>query len=320
MNDGFIGADIEGTKLAYFYQAVSGPNGNQIVFVNKDLVSGISSSLVVPDNGFDPWISVDSTGRAIYSKRELGIRSLYIFDGNTEQLLASDLVENAQPNVNATGEAVYIKSLQSCASTGTRGPDCKSDVYYRDLATGQEKQVTNMPAGWFVWNAKINDAGDIVYMFADKASASSNDDNDPALSVGAAIIDVVPPTAPSNLVATPISQSQIDIAWNASMEAVALDAYDVFRNDVLIGTTSSTSFQDTGLSSSTAYTYKIEAFDLAGNRSAASAPATASTLAPPPPPAPVQQSSGGGSMSFAMIIFLMVLSLIRARPLLARKA
>jgi hypothetical protein len=54
----------------------------------------------------------------------------------------------------------------------------------------------------------------------------------------------------------------------------------------MIATTAGTTFSDTGLAPQTTYTYSVAAFDAAGNISAGSAPASATTLsgAPAPPP------------------------------------
>lgn len=65
-----------------------------------------------------------------------------------------------------------------------------------------------------------------------------------------------------------------------------------FSNPVLVGSPTSASFVDTGLSPSTTYTYTVEAVDTAGNVSAPSNPISVTTLAftpppPPPPPTPV---------------------------------
>ena len=52
----------------------------------------------------------------------------------------------------------------------------------------------------------------------------------------------------------------------------------VFRNNVQVASTAQTSYSDTNLTPSTGYTYTVEAFDAAGNVSASSSPATATTL------------------------------------------
>jgi hypothetical protein len=89
--------------------------------------------------------------------------------------------------------------------------------------------------------------------------------------------DTQAPTVPAGLTATAISSSQINLSWTASGDNVGVTGYLVFRNNVQIATTALTSYSDTGLTSSTSDTYTVEAFDAAGNVSAASSPATATT-------------------------------------------
>lgn len=70
------------------------------------------------------------------------------------------------------------------------------------------------------------------------------------------------PAAPTNLTATAVSRSQINLAWNASQGA---SHYTVYRSltsggpYTAIATTSQTSFSNTGLSASTTYYYVVRA-------------------------------------------------------------
>jgi hypothetical protein len=97
--------------------------------------------------------------------------------------------------------------------------------------------------------------------------------------------DTTPPTVPTGLTATAISSSQINLSWTASTDNVGVTGYNVYRAGVKVGTTPSTSYLDGGLNASTSYTYNVSAFDAAGNTSAQSAGASATTQA---------ASSGGG--------------------------
>src|SRR5580698_8211967 len=99
--------------------------------------------------------------------------------------------------------------------------------------------------------------------------------------------DTSPPTVPTNLVATAASSTQIDLSWTASSDNVGVAGYDVERcqgascsNFMQIATPSGTSFDDTGLTPSTSYNYRVRAGDAAGNLSAFSNTASASTQAP----------------------------------------
>src|SRR5881396_3172735 len=101
--------------------------------------------------------------------------------------------------------------------------------------------------------------------------------------------DTTPPTVPTGLTATAVSSSQINLSWTASFDSVGVTGYRVYRGGTQIATTSTTSFTNTGLSPSTTYTYAVAAFDAAGNLSAQSSAASATTPAAPdttPPTVP----------------------------------
>jgi chitodextrinase len=100
-----------------------------------------------------------------------------------------------------------------------------------------------------------------------------------ATTLSAGQTDTIPPTAPTNLAAVPASSSAISLNWNPSSDAAGVLGYRVYRGGVEIAQASSTSYNDTGLSASTSYTYTVVAFDAAGQTSAPSNPATATTLA-----------------------------------------
>lgn len=91
--------------------------------------------------------------------------------------------------------------------------------------------------------------------------------------------DTTAPSAPTNLVATVVSSSQINLAWTASTDNVGVTGYKVFRGGTQVGTPTSTSFNDSGLSASTSYSYTVKAVDAAGNLSLNSNTASATTQA-----------------------------------------
>jgi chitodextrinase len=95
-----------------------------------------------------------------------------------------------------------------------------------------------------------------------------------------------PPTVPTGLTGTPISTTQINVAWNASTDTCGTVAgYYVFRDGTKVATvTTGVSYGDSQLTAATTYTYYVEAFNTAGNISAASATISATTLQVGPPP------------------------------------
>ncbi len=99
------------------------------------------------------------------------------------------------------------------------------------------------------------------------------------------IIDTAPPSVPTGLSAVPISQSEIDLSWNASTDNVAVAGYVLYRDDIPLATTTGLSYADILLDASTTYTYAVQAFDGSSNYSALSDPVSTSTLqivTPPP--------------------------------------
>ena len=96
--------------------------------------------------------------------------------------------------------------------------------------------------------------------------------------------DATTPSTPTNLFATAVSSSQINLSWTASTDNVAVTGYKVYRNSSQIGTSATNSYSDTGLTASTQYTYTVSAYDAASNNSSQSTSANATT-----------QAGGGGA-------------------------
>ena len=112
------------------------------------------------------------------------------------------------------------------------------------------------------------------------AAGNSSAPSAPASATTPAIFDATPPSMPGGVSATPVSASQIRIAWSASTDNVGVANYRVMRGGVHVGGTSALAFTDGGLSPGTAYSYTVSAVDAAGNLSAPSAAVSATTLAP----------------------------------------
>lgn len=95
--------------------------------------------------------------------------------------------------------------------------------------------------------------------------------------------DTSPPTVPTALTATPVSTTQINLAWASSTDDNILSGYHIWRDDVQIATTTTSTYSDTGLTPSTLYTYYVTAFDSFFNISASSSVVATTTLTPAPP-------------------------------------
>jgi chitodextrinase len=142
--------------------------------------------------------------------------------------------------------------------------------------------LTYTYSGWMTsasYTTDNNDAGSHTVTVA-VSDGSLTDSQDVTVIVND--VDTTAPSTPDNLQATAVSASQIDLSWNASTDDVGVTGYRIYRDGTLITTTANTTYQDTGLSASTTYTYTVSAFDAAGNESYQSLLASATTTEPLP--------------------------------------
>jgi hypothetical protein len=113
-------------------------------------------------------------------------------------------------------------------------------------------------------------------------------------AAGPSATDTQPPTVPGPPRPFALSQVRLALTWAPSTDDTAVTAYDVFRSTgspivfTAVGTSTTTTFVDTGLSPGTIYLYQVRARDAAGNVSAFSPIVPAMTPGPctTPPPAP----------------------------------
>ena len=96
-----------------------------------------------------------------------------------------------------------------------------------------------------------------------------------------------PPTAPTALTTLNITETTLDLSWNAATDDTAVVGYDIYQNNILIGSTTNLLYAVDQLSPNTFYSYYIVAKDGSGNQSPPSNTVSIFTLqdteAPNPP-------------------------------------
>ena len=118
----------------------------------------------------------------------------------------------------------------------------------------------------------------------------------PVLSSGAG--DTTAPSTPANLASSNVTETAASLSWSASTDdsgGSGLAGYRVYRRlsteiveqAQLVGTVTAPSFADSGLTSGTAYEYRVVAYDVANNASApAVLPVTTVVVDSTPPTVP----------------------------------
>lgn len=184
------------------------------------------------------------------------------------------------PSINGAATVTTIP-LTWTASTDSGGSGLAGyHVYVDGVRRGTPYPTTNTytvtglapSTSYAIYIRAYDNAGNVGV-----ASATAN------LSTAA---DTTPPNAPTNVQVTAVSSSQLNLTWTAPSDDVGVSSYNVYRctgtctpTDPagLVGSTSSTSFGNTGLLASTQYSYCIKALDAATNKSACSATQSGTT-------------------------------------------
>lgn len=95
----------------------------------------------------------------------------------------------------------------------------------------------------------------------------------------ATFVDTQAPSVPTGLKTTQSTTNSITLSWNASTDNVGVTGYKIYRNSTQIGTSSTTSYTDTGLDLNQSYTYQVCAYDAIPNTSSLSTAILAMTAA-----------------------------------------
>ncbi|MEZ4801639.1 MAG: GEVED domain-containing protein [Gelidibacter sp.] len=101
---------------------------------------------------------------------------------------------------------------------------------------------------------------------------------DYTVNISGAAPDTTAPSTPTNLTASGTTQTTTNLSWSASTDNVGVTGYDVYQGSTVIATVTVTTYQVTGLTAATAYSFRVRAKDAAGNVSGYSNTVNVSTL------------------------------------------
>jgi chitodextrinase len=191
---------------------------------------------------------------------------------NTPAALVATAASSSQINLTwtASGGSDPATSylIQRCSGT-----NCTNFVLIGSSTSAAYSDSGLTPGTSYSYQVEANDNNGDLSAFSNTATATTNS--------GA---DTTPPTAPAALAATAASSAQINLGWTASSDNVGVTGYLIERcqgvgcaSFVQIGTTTSTTYNDSGLAAATTYDYRVRAADAAGNLSTYSNVASART-------------------------------------------
>ena len=155
---------------------------------------------------------------------------------------------------------------------------------YKVYQDGTEIESNNTTTSYQVTGLTASTAYNFKVRAFDAAGNESVDSNVISVTTNSSS-DTQSPTAPALSSSTPTDTS-VNLSWTAATDNVGVTGYKVYRDGTEIESNITTiSYLATGLSASTAYNFKVRAFDAAGNQSVDSNVESVTTNA----------ASGGGS-------------------------
>ncbi len=252
--------------------------GNNSGLSNQSVATTPYATDIVVDNPAATYVGSWFTGTATTDKY-----------GADYRYITTQATETATATFRPTMDISAIYTIYGWWPQGSNRSVAAPYTVYWD--GGSQTVTANQTAGGGAWNTLLTNkrflAGTAGYV------KLGNGTGEVSKSVMADAVrfllvstDISAPTVPTNLVATPVSSSQINLTWTASTDNVGVTGYRIFRDGVEIGTSATTSYSSTGLAGGTLYTYKVAAYDAMGNQSAQSAQASATTLDGIPPTVP----------------------------------
>lgn len=203
------------------------------------------------------------TGNVITDAGQDGVD---VISGDRNQLLGNTILNSS--NITSGRDGIRITSGDS--------QTCDDNVVDGNIA-GDNQAVKTQRYG-------LNIASSLCKRTVVTANDFSGNLIGPIRDVGTGTVyglDIEDPTAPTNVVGTPVSASRVDLTWTASTDDVGVTEYRVFRDGAQVGTSAVTSFSDLTVLASTTYSYEIQAADAADNVSVLSAPPVSVTTPAP---------------------------------------
>ncbi|MBC1935967.1 carbohydrate-binding protein [Listeria grandensis] len=198
---------------------------------------------------------VSNTGNAFYQAIDVNLQNDGIPEEDTE-------APTQVKNLKQTGATTSSISLSWDEASDNKG--VKEYKIFRD-----GKQIDTTATTTFTDESLTSDTA-YEYTIQAVDFAGNKSEMSPTLTAKTLEIpaeDTEKPTNPSHLHSMGETANSVNLMWGKSSDNVEVKAYHVYRDNKKIMTTNKTSFEDTGLSAATAYSYHVVAEDTSGNLS-----------------------------------------------------
>lgn len=183
---------------------------------------------------------------------------------------ALDIIAPTVPTDLAVSEITKTSiKLSWDASTDSEG------VIGYDIYQGKNLLVaTTTKTNYTVTGLKANN----FYSYSVKARDAAGNTSNATLSIVCETLDAIPPTAPTSLMASEISDTSVNLSWIASTDNKKVAGYKIFNGTAYITSSTPTSCKISGLKPNTIYNFSVKGIDAQENISTESNIVTVTTL------------------------------------------
>jgi chitodextrinase len=222
---------------------------------------------------------------------------------NTANVTTQAAADIIKPSVSITAPTAgaNVSGTTTITATASDNVGVVGVKFYLDPSTtngliGSEDTSSPYSASWNT--TTLSNGSHQITAIARDAAGNTQTASTVTVNVSnAPAVDTTPPSVPSGLGSSGITTTSFTLNWNASTDsgtngsAVAGVAnYQIFRSSsangtfTSVGSSNTTSSNQSGLTASTTYFYKVAAVDTLGNTSAQSSALSVTTASVPKPP------------------------------------
>lgn len=273
-----VQAMVQGTEPNYGWVMVgpeSGSNAEYFRWYDDSYVDSGGKALSGPQTSLLVTYTVPTQGSAPLPDTTPPVTSITSPINNAVVSSTIVVAAAASDNVGVTQVQLYVDGILS-------GTDTTSPYTF-------SVNTTALSNGAHTLQTKAYDAaGNIGVSLAVTVTANNQ------------TADATPPSIPTNLAAPTVTTSTVGLSWTSSTDNVGVAGYKIYRGGVQVGTSTTTSFMNSGLTANTTYSYTVSAYDAAGNNSAQSTPLSITTSLVPdtaPPTASLISPANNATVS-----------------------
>ncbi|WP_130779961.1 glycoside hydrolase family 48 protein [Cellulomonas biazotea] len=248
------------------------------VYRGTTKVGTVSTGTSFTDTGLTASTAYSYTVRAFDAAGNVSAASSAL--SVTTKATPSDTTAPSVPTITSSSSTVNSVTLGWSASTDNTGGSGLAgyDVYRGNTRVGQTTGLTFTDTGLtastaYSYTVRARDVAGNVSAASTAVSVTTKADT---------VVDTIAPSVPAGLVATTVGETSVTLTWNASTDTggSGLAGYDVYRGTTKVGSSTTATYTDSGLTAATAYSYTVQAKDNAGNVSAASSALSVTTKSP----------------------------------------